>query len=218
MAKETKEAILIAAEILFGKHGFDNVSVRDITNKAGVNLSALSYHFSDKSGLMEEVIVNSVQKLNINRQNLLSKAQIDHDENPPLRVVIEAFLAPIFLPEIHQTHPNIIAALMAKTLVKKKEHNPYNHPIFSNTIQLFHQAFKKACPKIRDEHLPYLMKMMSGAAVTLRTFTYSSQGLKEMKISAEIYENEFKLLIDFCENGVKSILTSSSSSSEKKKK
>ena len=41
----TKNQVFNAAERLFALHGFQNVSVRDITAEAGVNLASVNYHF-----------------------------------------------------------------------------------------------------------------------------------------------------------------------------
>lgn len=41
---------------LFGQKGYDNTSVRDLIDEAGVNLSAINYHFGGKEGLRFAVI------------------------------------------------------------------------------------------------------------------------------------------------------------------
>ena len=41
----TKAAVFNAAERLFALNGFQNVSVRDITAEAGVNLASVIFHF-----------------------------------------------------------------------------------------------------------------------------------------------------------------------------
>ncbi|MEM6384137.1 MAG: CerR family C-terminal domain-containing protein [Pseudomonadota bacterium] len=47
----TKLALLEAAMKLFGEKGYDNTTVRDLINEAGVNLAAINYHFGGKEGL-----------------------------------------------------------------------------------------------------------------------------------------------------------------------
>jgi AcrR family transcriptional regulator len=42
---DTRARILQAAEMLFAEHGFDAVSMRDITTLAKVNLASVNYHF-----------------------------------------------------------------------------------------------------------------------------------------------------------------------------
>ena len=51
----TKNLVFVAAERLFALHGFQNVSVRDITAAAGVNLASVNYHFGSKDALLFEI-------------------------------------------------------------------------------------------------------------------------------------------------------------------
>lgn len=50
-ADPTRERLLDEAEKLFALKGFDGVSVREITAKAGAHLSAINYHFGSKKNL-----------------------------------------------------------------------------------------------------------------------------------------------------------------------
>ncbi|KMY66829.1 hypothetical protein AAU61_12610 [Desulfocarbo indianensis] len=50
-ADTTRERLLDEAEKLFAEKGFDAVSVREITAKAGSHLSAVNYHFGSKRNL-----------------------------------------------------------------------------------------------------------------------------------------------------------------------
>lgn len=52
----TREKILRVAHQLFGERGFDGVSVREISKTAGVNISAINYHFENKENLFKETI------------------------------------------------------------------------------------------------------------------------------------------------------------------
>jgi AcrR family transcriptional regulator len=48
---ETRLRIIEAAIELFGEHGFDGASTRDIAARAGVNAPALQYYFENKEGV-----------------------------------------------------------------------------------------------------------------------------------------------------------------------
>jgi AcrR family transcriptional regulator len=52
---ETLEKILDAAELLFSRHGLYGVTVRDVTNEAGVHTSLMRYYFEDKLELFRAV-------------------------------------------------------------------------------------------------------------------------------------------------------------------
>lgn len=48
---ETRRKIIEAALALFGRHGFEGASTREIAARAGVNAPALQYYFENKEGL-----------------------------------------------------------------------------------------------------------------------------------------------------------------------
>jgi AcrR family transcriptional regulator len=90
----TKAAVFNAAERLFALHGFQNVSVRDITAEAGVNLASVNYHFGSKDALLFEIFRRRTSELNRERARLLHEANARHDGKPPVREILEAYFAP----------------------------------------------------------------------------------------------------------------------------
>lgn len=55
-ASDTRTALLAAGRTLFARWGFDGASVRRITEEAGANLGAITYHFGSKRDLYEAVL------------------------------------------------------------------------------------------------------------------------------------------------------------------
>lgn len=53
---DTRERLLRAALEVFGMHGYEGVSTRQLANRAGVNLAAIPYHFGGKQGLYLAVV------------------------------------------------------------------------------------------------------------------------------------------------------------------
>ena len=90
----TKAAVFNAAERLFALHGFQNVSVRDITADAGVNLASVNYHFGSKDALLFEIFRRRTSELNRERARMLHEAAARHDGKPPVRDILEAYFAP----------------------------------------------------------------------------------------------------------------------------
>jgi AcrR family transcriptional regulator len=54
--EQTRERIIRAAGEVFGRHGFDGTTIRQITKRAGVNVAAVNYHFRDKAELYLRVL------------------------------------------------------------------------------------------------------------------------------------------------------------------
>ena len=90
----TKNLVFVAAERLFALHGFQNVSVRDITAAAGVNLASVNYHFGSKDALLYEIFRRRTVELNRIRARLLHEAIDRHGGNPPVGDILLALLSP----------------------------------------------------------------------------------------------------------------------------
>jgi len=90
----TKAAVFAAAERLFALHGFQNVSVRDITAEAGVNLASVNYHFGSKDALLFEIFRRRTGELNRERARMLHEANDRHAGKPPVREILAALFAP----------------------------------------------------------------------------------------------------------------------------
>jgi AcrR family transcriptional regulator len=79
---------------LFALNGFQNVSVRDITAEAGVNLASVNYHFGSKDALLFEIFKRRTAELNRERARMLHEANERHAGKPPVRDILEAYFAP----------------------------------------------------------------------------------------------------------------------------
>lgn len=56
MSDSAKEAIIKAANHYFSTEGYDATSVRDISERAKVNVASISYYFGSKQGLFEFMV------------------------------------------------------------------------------------------------------------------------------------------------------------------
>lgn len=92
-----RERILDVSEELFANGSFASVSVRSVTSKAEVNLSAVNYYFGSKQGLFQSVYVRRATLMNHERLRLLheagEKAQAQ-GRLASLRELISAMLTP----------------------------------------------------------------------------------------------------------------------------
>ena len=93
-AQATRAQILTTAERLFAQLGFHGVSIRDITETAGVNVAAVNYHFGSKNDLLLEIFRTRARELNRERLALLKGAADKHHGNPPVTAILHALFAP----------------------------------------------------------------------------------------------------------------------------
>lgn len=67
-----RERLIEAAAPLFAEQGFDAVSTRSLARAAGVNLSAITYHFGGKENLYKAVIQRFVDDLEPHRRRMIA--------------------------------------------------------------------------------------------------------------------------------------------------
>lgn len=87
----SRERILAAAETLFGDHGPDVVSLRDISAKSGAATGLIHYHFPAKEILLEEVIARRATVLSQIRRDALDRL----GSTPTPGALLEAFVRPL---------------------------------------------------------------------------------------------------------------------------
>lgn len=88
----TRERLMRAAERLFAQRGVDGVSIRDITNDAGVNSAAIHYHFGSKAGLVQAIL--DWRAAEVGRRRARWLARLEAAPAPTLRDVVEALVVP----------------------------------------------------------------------------------------------------------------------------
>ena len=57
--RDTRQAILDAARVLFNQRGYNGVSLQDIAGMVGISKGNLSYHFQKKESIVEALIEES---------------------------------------------------------------------------------------------------------------------------------------------------------------
>lgn len=136
----TKEALLSAAKVLFAEKNFEGVSVREIAEKAGVNIALVSYHFKNKDGLYKECLKEfGLSKLKISRE-ILTPPQTKEELKIRLEIFMRNMLS-TFTTDMHS----------AKILVREMDLDrvafrpvikEYIEPIFYTCVSFFEAAIK----------------------------------------------------------------------------
>jgi AcrR family transcriptional regulator len=91
-----KQRILDAAEQLFAQRGFYGVSLRDITQAAGVDVALVGYHFGGKRELFAAVFERRAEALNRERLQQLEEVRRSALPGAPaLEAIINAFTQPL---------------------------------------------------------------------------------------------------------------------------
>jgi AcrR family transcriptional regulator len=116
-------ALILTAERLFGEHGLNGVSLRQILAAAGqANSSAVQHHFGSKTGLITAAYQTREQVLEVARAAAL--AALRADELSSLKLLMRAWLMPI-LEVLSEEERMIYARFMLQLLPLDAHDHPY---------------------------------------------------------------------------------------------
>lgn len=141
--------ILASAERLFAERGVEATSIRMITEAAGVNVAAVSYHFGSKEGLVKELVKRRFNLLDEARCKLMEGAK---DGPCDLRRAVEAFIGPMITLGLDQDggrHFTRLAARFAWDPSFRLEEVFREQP--PRSMRRFDELLRKALPAIADD-------------------------------------------------------------------
>ncbi len=160
--KDTRAALLECAEELFFTHGFDGVSIRQITDATGANVAAINYHFNGKTNLYREVLAQRLDVITRDKLALLNEL----DEQQPaadLEQILRSYIRSYF--DSHLSSPDsdrylqIIYREMAPDAIA-------NDLVADRLVIPIHQAFQKiilkACPDLDENHVSRCISSITG--------------------------------------------------------
>src|SRR5216117_4165610 len=73
---EKQVQIMEMAEVLFAEKGFNGTSVRDIAEKAQVNLAMISYYFGSKEKLLEALFELRSDSMKVKIESIIEKQNL----------------------------------------------------------------------------------------------------------------------------------------------
>ena len=117
----TRAALLEAGKELFVSKGFDGASVRAITERAGANLGAVTYHFGSKRALYHAVLKQELTPL---ADRVVKASEIAGSAADRMAAIVEAYF------EHFRGHPDL-PRLMLQEIAAGKE----PPPVVSETLR-----------------------------------------------------------------------------------
>jgi AcrR family transcriptional regulator len=163
---ETGSRILIAAESLFAQHGFDGISLRQITAKAGVNLAAVNYHYSDKRSLCRDILLYRLREINRVRLDNLNQAEAHAGGSIiPLDEIITIMARPLFQPGSNPMAYNAASIRLLGRIIT--EPLPFTAEIVTMELQpvmtRFGQAIRRHVPGLSPSDFLWRFSLVIGA-------------------------------------------------------
>jgi AcrR family transcriptional regulator len=163
----TKQRLIEAAEHLFADDGFEKVSVRDITNRAGANVAAVNYHFGSREGLVEIVMARYINPISEERIARLEGLERKAGGKPvPIEELVEAFARP-FTTQIRRSElsEKIFFKLMGRLFGDQCKLPPTVESGLQDMRVRFHRAFSKSLPGMPPEEIWWRTHLMGGSLI-----------------------------------------------------
>jgi AcrR family transcriptional regulator len=199
----TRDKILDAAEALFGERTFDTVSLRDITQKAGVTLALASYHFGTKERLFAEVVERRAELLNHMRRARL--AELEKDGPLTTEAIMDAFMRPLLDQMIGGSKGWQSYLLVLSNLAQTNRWLDLLHKNFDPPAELFLAKLQEALPGIARPHL--LRGFSLGLVAMLQTVAKNRRidSLSGGEYSADDLEDAYRTLLRFVASGMEGL-------------
>lgn len=202
-ADNTRDKILDAAERLFGERTFDTVSLRDITQQAGVTLALASYHFGTKDRLFAEIVGRRASVMNDIRRARL--AALEAAGPLTTESIMDAFMHPLF-EQMQSGSPGWESYLLI--LAQLGQTNRWLHLLHENfdaTAELFLSKLRTTLPDVPDELLLRGFSMALVAMLQTLSRNRRLDALSGSKVSADDLDAAYAVLVRFVSKGLEGL-------------
>jgi len=200
--KTTKTLILETTERLLAEHGFESVSLRDITTAAEVNVAAVNYHFGSKEKLFEAIQCRYIEPLNAERLRVLEELTKD-GRVATVREILEAFMRP-FLTVVKRSEMSekLFFKLMGRCVMDPAGGIPDAVVVeFKHVAEAFTQALMAAVPGMSVETVLWRLHFTFGVMAQTLLHGDLLVQLTDGACGEPDAETQFQEMIEFCHAG-----------------
>ncbi|MFK7910811.1 MAG: TetR/AcrR family transcriptional regulator [Akkermansiaceae bacterium] len=198
----TKDRIFEATERLLAEHGFEGVSLRDITGAAEVNVAAVNYHFGSKEKLFEDIQCRYIAPVNEERLKILAAVTADSGV-ASVREILEAFMRPLLtVVKRSEMSERLFFKLMGRCIVHGQGSLPDAMiPEFEKVAEKYTAALMAALPGVPVETLLWRLHYTFG--VLAQTLLHGELLVKLTRgaCGTPDVETQFQNMIDYCHAG-----------------
>lgn len=184
---EKQLQIMEAAEMLFAEKGFNGTSVRDIAEKAGVNLAMISYYFGSKDKLFEALFKYRAEATKVKIETIIGRSDLSALEKVNLLIdsYIEKIMGQQCFHRVLAREQVLNNTITSKWILDMKKRNQ------ELIGKLIHEGQKKGEFR-KNIDIPMMMTTMIGTAHNLVT---QKHYYKELNNLQDLSEEEFEKLI-----------------------
>ena len=201
-----KGLILEAAQRLFAREGFEKVSMRMLTQEAGVNLASVNYHFRSKQGLIDAVIAGYVNPVNEARLARLDAAESDAGGNAlSLDTILDCFMRPV-LEAVHESQiaEQLFFQLMGRCLNNQSIKTMPDQVLglFREVVVRFPFALRKSLPDLSEKESLWRLHFTVGVLIHVLVHTEGLQELAGDRLGNPSLDDILTMVKGYCQAGL----------------
>jgi AcrR family transcriptional regulator len=202
----TRLSILDAAERSFAESGFDGVSLRTVTERAGVDLALANYHFGTKENLLHEVIARRARIVHDERVRALELARLEAGtRSPSVEAIVTAFLGPL----LHRLAESEAGWRHYGSLVSHLDVLPKFTAMASGVLDPtalhFINALRLALPKASERSIYWGYMFLLGAMVQVLSATGRIERLSRGLCRSDDVDGALRELVPFVSGGLRAL-------------
>ncbi len=200
----TRLSILDAAERCFAEGGFDGVSLRTITEVAGVDLALVNYHFGTKDNLLREVIARRAKIVHEDRVRALEVARHEAGtRSPSIDAIVTALIEPLLRRLISGDPGWRDYGSLASQLDVSPQFITLTSDVLDPTALHFINALRLALPKTPPQSIYWGYMFLIGSMVQVMSATGRIERLSRGLCRSDDIEGALRELVPFVSAGLR---------------
>ena len=201
----TQIKILEAAESELAEYGYAGASIRNITQRAGVNVASINYHFGSKEKLIKELFKFRIMPLNELRLGLLEKAQTRSEDGVvPVSGLVDILVRPTVARLMTKDGRRFVQA-MARCMSEPLDFMcELDEEIFHEVFTTFLAAFQKALPDLDPSRVMIKLNFIICSMVGFMMHFPRMEQFVGFDLSKEQFDQVLDQYIEFISAGIES--------------
>lgn len=203
MTKESRrqDRIFLAAESLFALHGYNGVSIRDISKSADVNSALVQYYFGTKESLYRSIFNQRYRSVTDERLSKIELVQPDEDKRAWAHALVTVWVAPSLLLTKKRGGARFIRLLAREYYDPESEQRGIIKEYFDPSARVFIGKLRQVFPEASNSDIAYSYQSMITLLLTLGVGGRQAMRLADGD-APKTLEQRVAYIVDFVAAGV----------------
>ena len=202
--KDTRALLLKHAEALFLAHGFEGVSIRQITEASDANVAAVNYHFNGKTNLYREVLAQRLEGITLEKLTLLKKL----DEQRPtatIEQILHSYIYSYFDAHFSSPDSDRLLQIIYREMAPDAVAGDLVAERLVIPIQLaFQKIIMKTCPELNGDHISRCISSITGQVLHFIRAREVLKGIRSEEQNQTFIEDTVQHITQFSLSGIRS--------------